>query len=266
MSRSRSQSQSQSSQSNIITLYDIPSREPRRCWSLNPWKTRLLLNFKRLAYTTEWVEYPDVQGLIEPHLPPNERGIPYTVPTIQLQLPDGDGGGGGSEWIMGSREIATRLDVLYPTPAFSSSISADPYLAEIEAVADRIAQTVSSDFIPKLARRVLGAASLPYWHRTREAWFGGLTLDEVAAQKGGARVYTAVAPLVARVRELLGRDASGPFIHGRSVSYADFVWVGVLRFFENLGDEELAMLIGADRACHVALLEACRPWLEREDH
>jgi hypothetical protein len=170
---------------------------------------------------------------------------------------------------MGSREIAVRLDTLYPhltTPCLN--ISADPYLAEIEDLADRIAQIVSPDFIPKIATRILGDASLPYWHRTREAWFGGLTLDEVAVQKGGAHVYSEAAPLVGRVTGLLGRDPSGPFFQGRSVSYADFVWVGVLRFFEILGDEELGLLagMGEDRACHVALLEACRPWLEREDH
>jgi len=60
-----------------VTLYDLPSRE-QECWSLNPWKgtwlivvwhaglwlmtqtARLVLNYKDIAYKTEWTEYPDL--------------------------------------------------------------------------------------------------------------------------------------------------------------------------------------------------------------
>lgn len=43
-----------------VTLYDLPSKNPCRTWSLNPWKTRLLLNYKEIEYDTEWIEYPDI--------------------------------------------------------------------------------------------------------------------------------------------------------------------------------------------------------------
>lgn len=43
-----------------VTLYDLPSRDPCSTWSMNPWKTRLLLNYKKIEYNTEWVEYPNV--------------------------------------------------------------------------------------------------------------------------------------------------------------------------------------------------------------
>ncbi|PSN72789.1 hypothetical protein BS50DRAFT_568392 [Corynespora cassiicola Philippines] len=43
-----------------VILYDIPSKEPKTCWSLNPWKPRLILNYKGIDYKTEWVEYPDL--------------------------------------------------------------------------------------------------------------------------------------------------------------------------------------------------------------
>lgn len=43
-----------------VTLYDLPSKDPCRTWSLNPWKTRLILNYKEIEYDTEWTEYPDV--------------------------------------------------------------------------------------------------------------------------------------------------------------------------------------------------------------
>ncbi|KAL2159360.1 hypothetical protein VTH06DRAFT_2363 [Thermothelomyces fergusii] len=38
-------------------LFDLPSKDPCRCWSLNPWKTRMLLNFKGVDYRTEWKKF-----------------------------------------------------------------------------------------------------------------------------------------------------------------------------------------------------------------
>jgi hypothetical protein len=46
--------------SSQTILYDLPSKQGT-AWSLNPWKTRLILNFKGIDYKTEWVEFPDVE-------------------------------------------------------------------------------------------------------------------------------------------------------------------------------------------------------------
>jgi glutathione S-transferase len=65
--------------SSQVTLYDLPSQQGTS-WSLNPWKSkpfllitysinyntykmhpaRMILNYKPIAYTTQWVEYPDL--------------------------------------------------------------------------------------------------------------------------------------------------------------------------------------------------------------
>jgi hypothetical protein len=65
--------------SSQVTLYDLPSQQGTS-WSLNPWKSepsfvitysisyvanniylaRMILNYKSIAYTTQWVEYPDL--------------------------------------------------------------------------------------------------------------------------------------------------------------------------------------------------------------
>ncbi|KAJ3510855.1 hypothetical protein NLJ89_g4435 [Agrocybe chaxingu] len=65
-----------------ITFYDIPSTFPNNVWSPNTWKARRVaylisnrsevlifgtrrycLNYKRIPYKTEWVEYPDIEPL-----------------------------------------------------------------------------------------------------------------------------------------------------------------------------------------------------------
>jgi hypothetical protein len=64
-------------------IYDIPTKETRKCWSVNIWrndialagvcfdfltneeKVRAVLNFKHLDYETVFVEYPDIAPLLK---------------------------------------------------------------------------------------------------------------------------------------------------------------------------------------------------------
>ena len=72
---------------NEIVLYDLPSKGEPHCFSFNAWKGRLfaehcivcydnadklsidqarsVLNYKKIPYTTEWVEYPDLEPTLK---------------------------------------------------------------------------------------------------------------------------------------------------------------------------------------------------------
>lgn len=203
----------------------------------------------------ETVRYKQSQtDFLDASLPPNTTGIPYTIPAIQL--PTG-------EWLMDSRKVAERLEDMYarPTARVKSEI-----VAKVEKLTDRIMQTVCADFIPKIPRNLLGERSLDYWYRTREEWFDGKPLDQVAAEMGGDQVYDAARPDVGSITALLKQNSAGPFFEGETITYADFIWASFLHFFENLDIECLYKLVGPDAQSHLALLEACRPWLQRNDH
>lgn len=99
-----------SARQDEITLFDLPSRPPGGCWSLNPWKSeqqqqpiqqverpdtdcvsaRMALNYKGLAYKTIWVEYPDVQPLLKPQsvrtalFPPSRTDLIESYPFSSL--------------------------------------------------------------------------------------------------------------------------------------------------------------------------------------
>ncbi|KAK5053873.1 hypothetical protein LTR84_001835 [Exophiala bonariae] len=218
---------------------------------------RMVLNYKGIDYRTVWVEYPDIEPLMKPHLPPNndDKFISYTCPTIQL--PDG-------EWIKDSLKIVKRLEQLYPQKPLG--LACDPYLEEVLELTEKTIKTIMPDFAPKVAKKILDEASQEFFQRTRKALFGGRTLDEVSAELGGTQAYGKAAPLVERVTELLNKDSAGPYFQGNTVSYADFVWTALLAFLETLGDGSLELLIGADKSSHLAMLEACRPWLARDSH
>ncbi|KAH9480875.1 Glutathione S-transferase-like protein ustS [Psilocybe cubensis] len=94
-----------------IVLYDVPSTFPGRAWNFNAWKTRLSLNFKRIPYTTQWVEFPDIEPLYKKlGIPPSKNkadGTPfYTIPAIH------DPSTGA--YITDSILIAEYLDKTYP--------------------------------------------------------------------------------------------------------------------------------------------------------
>ncbi|KAK3299839.1 uncharacterized protein B0H64DRAFT_447791 [Chaetomium fimeti] len=244
--------------SEQIVLFDIPSRE-RSCWSLNPWKTRMLLNYKGLDYRTEWLEYPEVKPALEPHVPPNPTGIPYTVPTIRQ--PSGS-------YIMESRAIANTLETLHPSPPLHLDA---PVLAELEALMQRMMGQLGAEMLLRVPQRVLGPASVPFWMEDRKAWVGGVELEAYAAGVDRGKMWEEAEVVLREATGLLkkgGKEAEGPFFLGREVSYADFVWGGFLVFVKAQGEdffEELLRRTG-DAEAHRRLLEAVGPWMKRSSH
>ncbi|PPQ79766.1 hypothetical protein CVT25_003319 [Psilocybe cyanescens] len=94
-----------------IVLYDIPSALPEKAWNFNVWKTRISLNFKGIPYTTQWIEFPDIEPLFKKlGIPPSRNkadGSPfYTIPAIH----DPSTG----VYITDSILIAEYLDKTYP--------------------------------------------------------------------------------------------------------------------------------------------------------
>ncbi|KAJ9150866.1 Glutathione S-transferase [Pleurostoma richardsiae] len=235
-------------------LFDLPSRSPCTAWSLNPWKTRLLLNYKRVDYKTEWCEYPDIKQRLEKHVPANAQGTAYTIPTVMF--PD-------RRYVMDSRKIATVIEESYPEP----SVHLDsPYLAKLEDIMARLMPQFRPIYLPAIPKRILSTASQAHWYSTREKMVG-MPLDQLEKEKGGERAWAKVEPLFREVTELLKEDGAGPFFKGRTVSYADFVWAGFLIFLQCIGPDVYGEFLrrSGDAEAHAKLLEAVRPWSERNN-
>ena len=188
-------------------------------------------------------------------LPENKSGfIPYTLPTILLP---------SHEWVMDSRTIAERLELLYPEKPLDLNT---PSIELITALTEQVQQAVWYDFVPKVPKRILSEHSVPFWTKTREAWFDGRRLSEVEAQHGGDRAYESARPYVAQLAELLLKNTAGPYFEGDVFTYSDVVWVSFLRFYETLGADVLRKLLGRQAAVHMSLLTACRPFLTRDSY
>ncbi len=123
-------------------------------------------------------------------------------------------------------------------------------------------------FAPVVPNVLLNEVSAEYWFRTREASLG-MTMEQLQKQSGGPQAWKNVAPFLKEVTALLNETAAeGPFFRGNQVSYVDFVWAGYLIFIGRIGEEHLETLLetSGDREAHLRLLDAVKPWAERDGH
>ncbi|KAF4617601.1 hypothetical protein D9613_006289 [Agrocybe pediades] len=212
-----------------IVLYDIPSNTGS---SMSPacWKVRYLLNYKGIAFRTEWTEYPDIAALYERHgirhTSTNPDGTPkYTIPVLH----DPSSG----LFISDSFNIAKYLEQTYGSP--SPSIFPSGTVALQSAFADMV---MSNILLPNFQIMVLIIAkglndrSLDFFRQSREKMINK-SLEEIAPTPEMAATHWN------RLKESLAKfDAyyahsqqNGPFIMGSYLSWADLSIAGFLTTF-----------------------------------
>lgn len=234
-----------------ITLYDIPSKGRCACWTLNPWKTRLALNYKGVAYTTQWTEYPDIAPTMQSlGLGPNPEGTSYTIPGIRF--PDGS-------CMMDSRKIATELEKRYPEPSMHLDA---PELRQVEESLKKGFESLRPVFLPKVPDALLNPRSAEFFTRTRKERFG-ISLAEME-EKIGETGWKEAEPALQELGALL-KAKGGPFILGSTVSYADFIIVGMIHFARRIHEDLYQRVIALEPTLKT-LYEASAVWLERDDH
>ncbi|CAF9921931.1 MAG: hypothetical protein ALECFALPRED_001977 [Alectoria fallacina] len=238
--------------SEEVILYDIPSKDPRRCWSLNPWKTRLVLNLKGIPYKTEWLEYPDIAPTLKQlNIPPSEPpATAYTSPTIRIS----------DKYVTDSRKIADVLEKKNPSPSLHLD---SPILKKVEELAPQCVMSLGPVFIPRIPRFMLNPRSAEYFERTREARFG-MSLSQLEKEKGGESAWKAAEPKWKELGTLLKAEG-GPFFMGKTVSYADLIVVGALHCFA-FGDGDMFQRVKDIEPAFLTLYDASKAWLERDDH
>ncbi|KAG9013754.1 hypothetical protein FRB90_005714 [Tulasnella sp. 427] len=161
-----------------IILYDIPSNTELNAWSINMWKTRLLLNLKGLPYRTEWVSYPDIEPTFEKlgikHTSLKSDGRPhFTCPAIIDPItPE-------PTKISDSTAIALYLEDTYPDvgPQVFPGDTKDAQLEFIEIIHSKIFSPISSLQVASLPA-ILDPPGSEYIYRTRTA-SRGKPLDTV---------------------------------------------------------------------------------------
>jgi len=245
---------------DTIILYDIPSRSRLHSWSLNTLKARLVLNYKKVEYVTMWTEYPEIAPTFKnAGILPNKEGMPYTCPVIRFpRSPTSE-----PRWVMDSHAIATALEQEFPSPPLHLD---HPILPQVMATMSKAAMALAPVFIPRVLRDILNPRSIPYFTRTREDRFG-MSMDELEkSEKGGDKAWENAAPHLSELAGLL-KENGGPFLMGKTVSFADFVVLALLQMLKRISYDGDAFdrVVQTDPSFPV-LYEACAEWLKRDDY
>ncbi|KAI9688289.1 MAG: hypothetical protein M1820_010286 [Bogoriella megaspora] len=238
-----------------VTLYDIPARPPVFCWSYNPWKVRLLLNYKQIPYKTQWTEYPDLAPVISAlNVPPNDDGnAAYTSPAVVFHS--------DKTAIMESRKIAAEIEKRFPSkPVPIETPGREKVVKALQAFFPK----VRTELIPNVPRNVLPERSKEYFERTRSETFG-MDIYEWEKIKYGEKPWEACEGDIKELGKLYHEDESGPFLEGNEVTFADFTVVGILEFIRVLNKPGFDRVLEIDTA-FVKLYDACKPWLERTSY
>lgn len=232
-----------------------------KCWSPNTMKTRMVLNYKRIAYTQSYISYPDIAPLLSQlGLSAHGQGTPYTLPAICHKSVKSNPNGA----LMDSFAIAAHLDQTYPTPPlFPSGDASYALTLAVTKLVNEVAAKCVTLIIPNIAD-ILDPRGREYFIKTRSARFGR-PLSEVRPRdkkEVRAMMESAKADMATLAQMLLGRlGKKGPFFEGEKPSYADFLLVSFLAWCERadkvLFNEFLAVGDGAVKA----LWEACQPWV-----
>jgi len=132
----------------------------------------MALNYKRIPFTTEWTEYPDIASKFKTlGMAPNPQGG-YTCPAIS------DSSTSPPTLIMDSAAIATYLDTTYLSrPLYTGSPESRAAQKQIGALAlEKIQHPIRFIMLSSVAAN-LPPRSAAYFRRTREeAW--GCSLED----------------------------------------------------------------------------------------
>ncbi|KLO95185.1 putative glutathione S-transferase [Fusarium fujikuroi] len=185
----------------LITLFDIPSIT-RKSWSPNVWKARLVLNYKALLYTTEWLDFSNLSTYMQPHVKPNEPPLsPHTIPCILLQE------GETTRGIMGSRSIAEELEKYFSSPSlqFDSEES-----AMVEELAEKLLISSRPLWAHLLPKNVLVPSDRQYYADTRSKRFG-MSLDLYYSEHVSQQLWYQLDAICHEIGGALA-ETPGPFL------------------------------------------------------
>ncbi|KAK5119162.1 hypothetical protein LTR85_007776 [Meristemomyces frigidus] len=244
------------SNTDELTLWDLARRDPCSSWSFNPWKIRLVLNYKSIPYRTEWVDHRTISPTLKSlGVAPNtsgQGGSEYTVPTIRL--PDGT-------YIRDSAVIAKQLEAIHPDPplVFDSETQ-----LKAEQAVGKIARPLMPVFMPRVARDVITESSVPFFRETRAKAFG-MSLEELEAARGGEQAWEAAGAGFQELRAVLTehKRCEGPFILGSEVSYGDFLVVAFTESLRRIGSDLGERFLNVDESFR-NLHEACKVWMQKD--
>jgi glutathione S-transferase len=198
---------------SMVKFYDLLSIHPKTWWSPNTYKTRLLLNYKRIPYTTIGVHYPDIHETSEKlGLKPAPNLPQWTLPIIEYE----------GTIVRESFDIAKFLETNFPERRVIGE--------ECEKWVEYITQHV----VP--AVRPMTSPLIPAILDERDAKFFRETRKVPERKENHDLVVQAMQPLIRGIQE-------GGYIYGKQIHYADLVLASILVWILRAKEEDFRRVV-----------------------
>ncbi|KIW12448.1 hypothetical protein PV08_09725 [Exophiala spinifera] len=239
-----------------IVLYDLACTK-NVCFSPAVLRTRLMLNYKHVAYETIFLEFPDIEQTLKelgvaPHDTRSDSEPRYTVPAIH-HVPS-------STYLMDSHAIAEFLESTYPTPPLTLVSS---FINQVSCKARSALGPAFRSSVTPREIRILPPRSQVYFRQKREALLGH-RLEDLLDLDREERTWNDLADEIRAAGEfMLTNKANGPFVLGAQPSYTDFFIAGSLHSARMVDEgifERCTKFPG-----YKEIYEACRPYMDKMD-
>lgn len=162
---------------------------------------------------------------------------------------------------MDSYKIADIIEEKHPEPSLHLNT---PTQQRFRTILMALMGQLTPIYVPGVAQRILGDASIDFFLATRKEDVGMPLYDYGKQHSPGA--FDRAEPFAREMSALLN-ETSGPYFLGDVVSYTDFIWAAILLFFKCLGDDEYQEVLkrSGDAEVHTRFLDALSSWTGRND-
>lgn len=170
---------------------------------------RMILNYKKIEYETEWIEFPDLAPKLTSYgILPNDSKAPgywadYTSPTVRHK----DGAYTMDSWL-----IVQELEKLHPSPPLHLN---DPIVVQMRDHVDKLLGPLIPHLVPKTPL-LMNKVSADYVYEVKAKQVG-MSLHDLANQATEENWKNAEAP-AKEVGNWL-RANGGPFFLGETGKY-----------------------------------------------
>jgi len=219
----------------VITLFDLGSTLTPQAWSVHAWRTRFVLNYKKLPYTTKWVAFSEIgETLSAVGAPPIRANDPkYSVPAIVDAIAD------PPVVLSDSTVIADYLEKTYPEPSIYPH-GREAQMKWLDTIMDDAIMPMVFMVIPTTPK-ILPEADAEYFIKSRKSIFGLDVKDMIATSpKEEAERWQALEEGLGRLSALTDEiDHGDKWLFGTSEGpgYADFVLAAGFNWLRWVGPE-----------------------------
>ncbi|KAF9562103.1 hypothetical protein CPC08DRAFT_706987 [Agrocybe pediades] len=243
-----------------ITLLDIPCALSVPI-SLNTWRVRLALNYKKLEYSTQWVESSAIEATCRSiGLPPTgtkRDGSPhYTLPAIiDRTNPD------RPVLLSDSIPILEYLDKTYPDTELFPKHTRSFQSLFMQFVMPKL-MAVAPDLVVGALLRSKTPNEQPHYRRRMEAAYGKPFEDLEKRGPEREAVYRSLEQTFTSLKTAMDKNEDGEFLSGGQVLAIDLVFAAYLIWLQRLSPDEIwPRIVSWDNGRWERYLDNFKDWM-----